>query len=72
MTFPILCFDFHIVTPYDVWLSGRGVWTTKHFFAISTFSNGCILVKTSPINTKFGDFVNLGVQLFLTMWVNSY
>ena len=27
-------------------------------------------VKTSPINTKRGDFVNLGV-LFLTMWINS-
>ena len=30
----------------------------------------CISVKTTPINTKLGDFVNLGV-LFLTMWINS-
>ena len=30
----------------------------------------CISVKTSLINTKLGDFVNLGV-LFLTMWINS-
>ena len=39
-----------------------------HFF---TFLNACISVKTSPINTKLGDFVNLEV-LFLTMWINSY
>ena len=31
-----------------------------------TFLNASISVKTSPINTKLGDFVNLGV-LFLTM-----
>ena len=31
----------------------------------------CISVKTSPINTKLGDFVNLGV-LFLTLWINSF
>ena len=37
---------------------------------ILTFLNHCILVKTSPINTKLGDFVNLGV-LILTMWINS-
>ena len=35
-----------------------------------TFLNACISVKTSPINTKLGDFVSLGV-LFLTMWINS-
>ena len=35
-----------------------------------TFLNACISVKISPINTKLGDFVNLGV-LFLTMWINS-
>ena len=35
-----------------------------------TFLNACISVKTSLINTKLGDFVNLGV-LFLTMWINS-
>ena len=33
---------------------------------ILTFLNRCISVKTSLINTKLGDFVNLGV-LFLTM-----
>ena len=35
-----------------------------------TFLNAYISVKTGPINTKLGDFVNLGV-LFLTMWINS-
>ena len=35
-----------------------------------TFLNASISVKTSPINTKLGDFVNLGA-LFLTMWINS-
>ena len=35
-----------------------------------TFLNACISVKTSLINTKLGDFVNLAV-LFLTMWINS-
>ena len=39
-------------------------------FLILTFLNRCISVKTSLINTKLGDFVNLGV-LFLTMWINS-
>ena len=34
------------------------------------FLNLCISVRTSLINTKLGDFVNLGV-LFLTMWINS-
>ena len=37
---------------------------------ILTFLNRCISVKTSLINTKLEDFVNLGV-LFLTMWINS-
>ena len=32
--------------------------------------NRCISVKANVINTKLGDFVNLGV-LFLTMWINS-
>ena len=31
-----------------------------------TILNACISVKTSPIDTKLGDFVNLGV-LFLTI-----
>ena len=39
-------------------------------FNFFTFLNACISVKTSLINTKLGDFVNLGV-LFLTMWINS-
>jgi len=37
---------------------------------ILMFLNGCISVKTSLINTKLGNFVNLNV-LFLTMWINS-
>ena len=37
---------------------------------ILTFLNRCISVKTTQINTKLGDFVNLGV-LFLTMWISS-
>ena len=37
---------------------------------ILTFSNRCISSKTSLINTKLGNFVNLGV-LFLTMKINS-
>ena len=43
-----------------------------HTFLCKFFSflNACISVKTSLINTKLGDFVNLGV-LFLTMWINS-
>ena len=42
-----------------------------HFFVdFFTFLNACISVKTSPINTKLGDFVNFGV-LFLTMWIKS-
>ena len=37
---------------------------------ILTFLHRCISVKTSLINTKLGDSVNLGV-LFPTMWINS-
>ena len=33
-----------------------------------TFLNACISVKANSINTKLGDFVNLGV-FFLTMWI---
>ena len=43
---------------------------TKYFCVILAFVNGCISVKTSLINTKLGDFVNLDV-LFLTMWING-
>ena len=44
----------------------RNVWMTKHFYVILTYLNGCISVKKSPINTKLGDFVNVGV-LFQTL-----
>ena len=37
---------------------------------ILNFLNRCISVKTSLINTKLENLVNLGV-LFLTMWINS-
>ena len=37
---------------------------------ILTLLNRCISVKTSLINTKLGNLVNLGV-LFLPMWINS-
>jgi len=37
---------------------------------ILTFLNRCISVKTSLINTKLGNPVNLGVP-FLIMWINS-
>ena len=37
---------------------------------ILTFLNRCISVKTSLINIKLGNLVNLDV-LFLTMWINS-
>ena len=39
-------------------------------FLTLMFLNRSISVKTSLINTKLGDFVNLGV-LFLTMWIDS-
>ena len=38
--------------------------------SILKFLNRCISVKTNLIDTKLGDFANLGV-LFLTMWMNS-
>ena len=41
-----------------------------HFFVNFDVFYCCILVKTSQITTKLGDFVNLGV-LFLTTWINS-
>ena len=37
---------------------------------LHVMTNRCISDKTSLINTKLGNLVNLGV-LFLTMWVNS-
>ena len=37
---------------------------------ILIFLNCCISVKTSLINTKLGNLVNLSV-LFLAMWINS-
>ena len=36
-----------------------------------TFLNLCISVKTSLINSKLGDFVNVGA-LFLIMWINGW
>ena len=44
-----------------------------HFFVNFDVFNRCtcILVKTTQINSKLGDFVNLGVP-YLTMWINSY
>ena len=41
-----------------------------HFFVNFDVLKRCISVKTSLINTKLEDFVNLGA-LFLTMWINS-
>ena len=41
----------------------------KNYKEILTFLNRCIPVKTSLINTKPGDFVNLGV-LFLSDYVD--
>ena len=35
-----------------------------------TFLNRCISVKTSLINLRLRDFVNLDA-LFLTLWINS-
>jgi len=37
---------------------------------ILMFLNRCISVKTSLINTKLGNLVNLDV-LFQTVWINS-
>ena len=47
-------------------LSGFHTFVCNFF----TFLNVCISVKTRLINTKLGDFGNLGV-LFLTMGINS-
>ena len=49
----------------------HSVWMPYISLLILTFLNRCISVKTSLINTKLGNLVNLGV-LFLTMWINSY
>ena len=46
----------------------RNVWKCGQIRKIRTLA--CISVKTGPINTKRGDFVNLGM-LFLTMWING-
>ena len=54
------------------WSSGRCPNTASRRPYISllilTFFNGCISVKTSLVNTKLEDFVNIGV-LILTMWI---
>ena len=50
--------------------ASQGNANKSAFPYIFTFLNACISVKTRPINTKLGDFVNLGV-LFLTKWINS-
>ena len=55
-----------IRTLYDTASAGP---VAIHFLLILTFLNRCISVKTSLINTKLRDFVNLGV-LFLTMLIN--
>ena len=39
-------------------------------FLIFTFSNSCVSVKTSLIDTKLGDYVKLGLH-FMTMGINS-
>ena len=56
----------------NIWKCGQmKVRICPQFFVIIfSFLNACISVKTSLINTKLGDFVNLAV-LFLTMWINS-
>ena len=56
----------------DLMRTNVRVYSDFHTFLCKffTFLNACISVKTSPINTKLGDFVNLGV-LFLAMWINS-
>ena len=66
---------FHVVSALQSFacyrLMSGFVRISIHFFVIFfAFLNDCISVKTSPINTKLGDFVNLGV-LLLTMWINS-
>ena len=47
-------------------LSGFVRFSIHFFVNFFMFLNACISVKTGPINTKLGDFVNLGM-LFLTM-----
>ena len=63
--------------PTNVWKCGQiqtfvRICPHFHTFLCKFFSflNACISVKTSLINTKLGDFGNLGV-LFLTMGINS-
>ena len=52
-------------------LSKHSVQMAKYISLLFlTFLNRCISVKTSQINTKLRDFVNLGV-LYLTMWISS-
>ena len=51
-------------------LSGFVRISIPFFYKYFSFLNACISIKTSLINTKLGDFVNLGV-LFLTMWIIS-
>ena len=48
----------------------HSVWMPYISLLILTFLNLFISVKTSVINTKLGNLVNLGV-FFLTMWINS-
>ena len=47
-----------------IWTLSEQASGCHHFFVNFDVLNGCISVKTSLINTKLGDFVNLGV-LFL-------
>ena len=65
------CTDIHKIPKFGV---NRLVLTEIQAFKPppqkNLFLNACISVKTSLINTKLEDFVNLGV-LFLTKWINS-
>ena len=58
----------------EVWTNLDIVQICLHFHTFLCkffmFLNAFISVKTTPINTKLGDFANLGV-LFLTMWIDS-
>ena len=49
-----------------IWTLLDSIRMAKHFFVNLKFLNRCISVRTSLIDTKLGDFVNLGV-LSLTM-----
>ena len=51
-------------------LSDRAPGWPYIYLLIWTFLDRCISVKTSLINTKLGDFVDIGV-LFLTIWISS-